>query len=384
METLSDEPLTAILRFVPPLDLLRSTTYVSKRFAGVIASDEFWRTSPTSTAIKEYNKGFPKLTKHQFQLYQIFFACRKEQQQQDDNIVPAFLGFGSVLTTRAEAQRVRRVPPAQRRTCASTSTDHWNELVENLLLSPTDGGGAAAAAAAAAEHPLHVNRLLRMLRDHQRDNHNDHVSWWSSKPSQDRDSSETLLFTTNCPLALLSDVKIKALTDPFLARAGITNKVYTWNRTIIRAYRVPMDSVTDPNMPGILAGFPCSFLSAQPIGREEMLTNEITAAVLHGIGQTHDVPSDQDSIENLLRNATLVYESTFDDTVGPDELKLSFETPVLANAITVTLVGKNFEQHPGSGYFTCVESLDCSGIPLYVRPDHALEVREARELRDGF
>lgn len=392
MEALSDEPLEAILRFVPPLDLLRSTTYVSKRFAGVIGSDEFWRTHPASAAIKEY-KGFPKLTKHQHQLYHIFLACRKEQQRRrqdaegdvnEDEVLPAFLGFGSVLTSRAEAQRFRLASQQERRTCAATSTDHWNELAENLLFSPTDDGAADAEQqqSRAGDATTVLFRLLRTLRDNQRDNENDNVTWWSSKPSRDQNSSDTLLFTTNCALALMSDVKIKALTDPFLARAGVTDQVYTWNQTIVRAYRVPMGSMVDPSMHEALAGFPCSFLSAQPLAREEMMSHEIAATILQGVSDAHDVPSDQDSIDRLLQNATLVHESTFDDTVGSDELKLAFKTPVLANAITVTLVGKNFEQRPGSGYFACVESLDCSGMPLYESPDHAQSVRRAREMRE--
>ena len=81
--------------------------------------------------------------------------------------------------------------------------------------------------------------------------------------------------------------------------------------------------------------------------------------------------------------ATLVYETCFDDPVGGDRettLVLSKRSGgVVANVITLTLVGKRFEQRPGLGYYACVERVDCTGIPLYQHPDQPQEVREARE-----
>jgi hypothetical protein len=46
-------------------------------------------------------------------------------------------------------------------------------------------------------------------------------------------------------------------------------------------------------------------------------------------------------------------------------LKFALPPGVVANVIVVTLIGKNHEQFEGSGYYACVERVDCRGIPLY-------------------
>jgi F-box domain len=360
METISDELLVAILRFVPPLPLLQSTSRVSKRFSSIIQSDEFWRTNPSSPIERD---GFPKLTTHQIRLFHIFRFDKekwRDEERDVDGIPPAFLHYGSILTTREEEHRCRSNLPAGR-TCAASSTDHWNELVDNVLPNSTGAG-------ANQEHQGIENGTGRLLGAF--DAYND-FSWWSSRPSQDRNSSDTLLFCTNCPLALVSDVRIKALTDPYIPFMGGNSKIYTWNRTIVRAYRVPMEFLTRPNTPDSQAGFPCSFGAAQSRLFDRMLELLFLAGDVDETAAR--VPSDQNAIDALLENATLVQESVFDDTVVPSELKLALPAPVLANVITVTLVGKNFEQRQGTGYFACVESLDCTGIPLYLHPGQDLE-----------
>jgi hypothetical protein len=66
-----------------------------------------------------------------------------------------------------------------------------------------------------------------------------------------------------------------------------------------------------------------------------------------------------------------VYESP-ELEIPPNEsntLTIDISTPmggVVANIITITLIDKNHEQHEGvSGYYACVENVDCTGIPLY-------------------
>jgi hypothetical protein len=73
------------------------------------------------------------------------------------------------------------------------------------------------------------------------------------------------------------------------------------------------------------------------------------------------------TIETLLHGQFPVYESPEYDIVSDSDnlQKFNFPAPgVIANVITITLVGKNFEQFLGSGYYTCVEQVDCLGIPL--------------------
>ena len=357
MENFSDELLVTILRFVPPLALLRSSHYVSKRFSRLIGSDEFWRTNPDSPMDQG---GFPKLTRHQLQLFHIFRFWKDEGG--DVHGVPGFMQLGSLLTTREEARLIRT--GSQRRTCAASSTDHWNELVDNLLSSGDDDHENFRA------DIYDGARFLHALRP------SSNATWWSSRPSQDRNSSDTLVFCTNCPLAIVSDVRIKALMDPYLLSVADT-KVYSWNTTMVRAYRVPMEFLTPPTTPDFLAGSPCSFEDVQSLTRTHF--DPFLASLLGNDDEFNAalVPSDQDTIDRLLDSATQVYEHTFEDAVGPRELQLVLSVPVLANIITVTLVGKNFEQHPGSGYYSCVERLHCSGIPLYLHPGQARERRHS-------
>ena len=404
----SDELLALVLAFVPPADLLRSAARVSRRFADAVSSEAFWRAHPLSPSAQPRpddcrDNGdasarlLPPLTKHQLQRCCLFIAACREGGEGEDAI-KARLGLNSVLTSRTEAEGLRTRLPNERRTCAASSTDHWNELVENVLPNnnndvgdhggdddddneqqePIDDGVRVVEQAAGNVRGPPGPQMLRRLIGIVRNNNFEAatpvpVSWWSSTPSSTRDSSDTLLLTTKYPLALISSVKIKALRDPYMFRDPA---VYSWNRTIVRAYRLPLGTLSDPDVPAALAGFPCSF---EPAVRTDETSRRMLAAHRPRTDNT-PVSPDQTTIDRLLEGATLTGESFFDEPVGDAIVKtLTLSHPVVANVITLTLVGKNNEQRQGLGYYACVERVDCTGIPLYESPDQPEQVREARE-----
>jgi hypothetical protein len=189
-----------------------------------------------------------------------------------------------------------------------------------------------------------------------------------------------LLFTTRSPLALISEVKIKPLLDPshHLVRRHLgegEGGFYTWKKTVIRAFRLPLESLVNAYTPQSLAGFPCMFQTAGL--REEPRIPPQRHGMFAMDGRS--APPDQDTIDQLLSGHQPVYESQeFGVPVDSDEM-IRFVLPpgVVANVLTITLYGKNREQRVGMGYYACVEKVDCLGIPLYEYPAHANEVEAA-------
>ena len=78
---------------------------------------------------------------------------------------------------------------------------------------------------------------------------------------------------------------------------------------------------------------------------------------------------DASSIQSLVANETPVYEETWPVSVlnqfSNENITCSLPAPgVVANVVMVGLIGKNVEQTPGWGYYACIDTLDCKGIPL--------------------
>jgi hypothetical protein len=368
MECLSDELLSTVLGWVPPIDLLRSTVRVNKRFAALIESEEFWRHHPLApTESKSWS-----LTKHQLQRCCLYGACAAKTTIESSSSsspppqVPEFLQRGSVVASRTEAERLRQSGPF--RVCAASTTDHLREAIENVLSDGTFEVGLT-------DEDYLIGRNFWLLR-------RGRLCWWSSQPSRVQESNDVLLFTTQCPLTLLLEVKIKPLRDPYLLlqREGV---FYTWQKTVIRAYRLPLESLADPGRPPILSGFPCMFRSTgtqedpwvplqpqqHPQPQQPLLLEDGPAA-----------PPEQETIDHLLAGHVPVYESQEYDVPADSNETMRVVLPfgVVANVVTITLIGKNNEQRIGRGYYACVENVDCVGIPLYSYPDQAGDVAAAR------
>ena len=73
-----------------------------------------------------------------------------------------------------------------------------------------------------------------------------------------------------------------------------------------------------------------------------------------------------EALHSLLEGQVPVFEQTWDVMDPQNHRLLEYNLPsgVVANVVAVDLIGKHVEQHPGSGYFACVESFDCRGFPL--------------------
>ena len=131
-----------------------------------------------------------------------------------------------------------------------------------------------------------------------------------------------------------------------------TNLMYR-KYTTIRAYWLAHDEAK------LSHGFPCTF----PAETERVVTHRINPFTLRLMAQTG--VSTAASVENLIAGQTPVYEQTWSVMNETSDETLNYSLPaVVANVVTIELAGKNVEQNPGSGYFACVESLDCKGIPL--------------------
>ena len=356
-QLLSDELLVLVLSWVPPLDLLQSSSRVCRRWNACLRPEWFWKSilriaKPSTKTTKTENmnqrcwQNLQSLTKEQIQRYLVLCyelePLTGSDSPEDFPNPPRCLQYGSLLLTQTQAHEYFQ--DTDHRICAASTTDHINEAIENVL--PTQGG----------------SRGYYRVADSSR--------WWSSQPNTDTESEETLLFALNHPTNLLTQVSIKPLRDPFNRR-----DVYTWKETIIRAYYIkntaqsPQQAVTatgDNESSSILhIGNPCSFRrgAAQTDPERRRRQQQQQFFQLAPTAQP-----DQESIEQVLRNQTPVYENPSRCPVPPghsDMLHYRLPLGVVANVVTVTLVGKRCEQFQGSGqYFACVEYLDCRGIPL--------------------
>lgn len=264
-----------------------------------------------------------------------------------------------MLPLRTEATSLKR---DGFRVCAASSTDHVREAIEYVL---SDGQPVSDLTDEDYAWMMSRNRLF----------------WWSSRPTLSQESIETLLFTTKCPLALISQVKVKPLRDPYLLRQGEDAVSYTWSKTVIKAYRLPIELLAFPDAPPILSGFPCLFqtrASTEDPGIRA-LPHQL-AAQLMVFDDGPAAPPDQCSIDRLLEGQTPVYESTEYDVPPASNATMTFDLPpgVVANVATLTLIGKNNEQRTGIGFYACVERVDCLGIPLYTSVHQPSEVALAR------
>jgi hypothetical protein len=413
MDSLSDELLLLIVAWVPPLDLLQSVALVNKRWARQI--ELHWTQqrqlfegdkkhgpssrSPTNDEGKTDNVSvhedgsqalLSSLNSHQLQRCCIFSAAVAGQPIPLDSSlnVPSCLKFGSVLPSQEIASTIKSQWGLS--VCSASTTDNVGEDVENVLPGL----------------PLPPRRQARIsLRN---------VSWWSSRAYPSTESTETLLFTTNVPLVFLTRVLIQPLLDPY--DSGVC---YTWKRTIIRAYRLPLESLSSSQL-STRAGFPCVFgplitsdssTTNEPSPSEATMAEDATVtneeqrlhhnqhALVRGMfvqrllraptqaqmllrffdqaintdGEAFGHPrlTDTPMMNALLMGHEPVYESP-ELEIPPNEsntLTFDISTPmggVVANVIAITLIDKNHEQHQGvSGYYACVENVDCSGIPLY-------------------
>lgn len=355
METVSDEVVMVILGFTPPVDLLCQVSRVAKRFADLIHQDSFWRLYSLSPAVDNTShEQLNLLTKHQIQRYSLYTYSMTmkhlallhtnepsslegeiiDDSDDDQDDIPLCLRQESLFVPRSTAMFVRRAnnnnrDATQKRCCLASSTEHIEEeMLENVLLEPI-------------EEPL--PRTLG--RDYA--NHNgprwifEHLDlrWWSSMPHPKQKSKETLLFCTRSPLAVISELRIKPLREPYQSRG----QVYSWRRTVVRAY-------------------------LKPLAAEEEEEENLDASAMQDLYFTANPDTAQkETIEDFMNHHDPVITLTRDYTHPIDSCKvvtIPLPPGIMANVVAVELHGKNHEQGIGRGYYACVERVDCRGIPL--------------------
>jgi hypothetical protein len=366
---LSDELWMQVLNFLPPLDLIRHVARVSQPLAELLQSRSFWSFHtqcllPHWSTERELNL----LNTHQLQRVCIFVSgtqntdcedrsCSKTRQFREK--FPRALHHGSLLVSREVAEAIRKLNFAQeqqgkyqpvhaRRVCLATSTEHASEMLENVLASKQDYELEVQSHMDydVVSAPVAFSRARNMR-------------WWSSQPTDTKDTNETLLFVTNCPLAMLHSLSIKALLDPFTR-----DRIYGWYAYQICAYRLPMEKI-DPHPYDRGAGFPCSIMAC-PRGqsmtdRSDVIDSQRERAMLDKVLQ-----GEMPVYQSLCRLARATAGGSHENSQIWVE---AFPPGVMANCVTITLYGKKHRQFDTSTeYYTCVERFSLKGIPL---PHHA-------------
>lgn len=401
----SDEILSIIFGFVPPRDLLLCTTRTCHRFSVLLQSDSFWKYHPlvvatapnmdtcnviSETALEQRKQqhnqhGRQYLNKFQLQLYCLYRASRVLDSTLGHG--PAFLQPKSVL---AHPLHVLPLSSSSSRyyvaVCVASSTDHADtETIDNVLEQGNpppfshrhhnnndDDDNNGTNATRNALHRFTLTELLGRItaNNFQLNAHHENARWWSSAPGNP-DDSEVLLFSTYFRYCILTELWLKPLRDPFTRMV-----VYTSRKIIIRAYLLEPDhhplNTQEPHSTGsrrenLFCGpHPCAFLLATADATpaavsmvDPMMADRRRRRASAAAGKT--------TIDALLQDQIPVYESPEYDIVADSDNLQKFHFPaqgIIANVITITLIGKNFEQFRGSGYYTCVERVDCLGIPL--------------------
>lgn len=320
MDTLPDQLLTEILCFVPPIDLLRSTLRVSKRFASLVHREQLWRFMGGDMLPKDLNT-------HQIQRCCIYASSDAEEMPQCLKLKKC-LKDDSLLVPKDQAIGLRRTDSTLR-VCLASTTEHSNEYIENVLPQNDSVWGA---------------RFMETVHDL-------FGRWWSSGPADNEESDELLLFTLRWPDTVVSEVSIKPLKDPYFS-----NTKYTWKKIIVKAYRLPVEEETTIDQEFIN----CPMCTVKVKGESRLASF------------SNRVPDDRESIETCLSGQVLVYDSGVIDTPAVDcDSWQHYTLPknVVANVITFELIGKNSRQFPDSGFYVCVERVMIRGIPLYQSPN---------------
>ena len=315
LETLHDDSLQYVMSFVEPVELLQNVTRTCRQFHGILQNDAFWFSALTQDEREELWVEKTLLNKTQLRRIAVYSVYKRSSRaEEEDEEAPACLHYGSLLPSRDRARGLRLFGY---RACLASTTDHAHEVIEQTLLDSS-----------------HDDCHKRIRLSHRR--------WWSSTQTEDPQSTETLLFTTNCPLAYMQSVSIRPLKTGFSLP---TPMVFSWRKTRIRAYRLESRQLPGFNKgktEGFQVGFPCTTVGG--FSMEQMNDSEI--------------------IQTLIQDQEPVFETIMKVRNPTNNDTLQYLLPgVVANVVVIDLVGKNHEW-PGFGFYAGVERVECDGIPL--------------------
>jgi hypothetical protein len=405
---LSEEVWMFIMRFLDPSQVILEIPLLSHRFASLVNTHSYWRYHARMFLEVWDEHQMQKLSLRQLQRC-CLYAVRMLNDTTSDNkfklksLVPFREAAESIRHQTAAYEQQRRqqqqnrgaTTTLARRVCLASSTDHPTEILEHVLTPVAD----------IVPHPQRgaANWLVGMnlLR-----------KWWSSQPSATPDTSEELLFALNCPLAMIRQVSLKPLRDPYTH-----DRTYTWNTTDIRVYRLPLYKLTDPSVsssrPGDRtssirrAGFPCTVPATATSntnnnhndnnhnnlmmderfhnGWNLQVDSQQDSAALHSllhkeipIYECHDLPTTTTASETSTTTTRMPQQQEDDNHRPParvgghnnNNTKESHTLPtgVIGNVVVFTLHGKHRRQFETSGYYTCLEHVSIEGVPL-IRPN---------------
>ena len=180
-------------------------------------------------------------------------------------------------------------------------------------------------------------------------------TYWSSKQSESCTTDETLLFATRgCEHSLISDVAIKPFRELRLDEGHVA---YTWSKVLVSVYSLP--DVEDGSKEG---------------GRETSVwsngnvTESPSSALERQRGEEASAcPSNP--IPKILAGHHPVYtsESAPRDCDATNTGWQHFRLPpgVVGNVVVFTLRGKYNRQFEESGFYACVDRVECRGVPLW-------------------
>mmetsp|Transcript_16199 Transcript_16199/g.46683 ORF Transcript_16199/g.46683 Transcript_16199/m.46683 type:complete len:406 (-) Transcript_16199:198-1415(-) len=366
-----------VMSWVQPTDLILGLLTVSNQFYTLATDIRLWRSHCELLGAADV----PVLTLHQIQ------RCCLFEQMRRGHCVCKMDNNREFPTTENDGRGIDELPPSifpasvlvsrgfadsrgiSARVCLATTTDRENERVENVLQLSNTEDDIWDSILSSGPYLSLPDRPARSIWQE--------GTYWSSAAA-DSNSEELLLFTTRCPLALMSDVAIKPFRE--LSFLGLDDeKTYTWPGIVIRVYRLPVGgkALRDPNPPSISSGFPCIISKESQLGCNGATEvsgdfNDLTTAkAALALGQ--NAPQRQ-LITAILAGQKPVYESKVHEPSSPDsDVWQHYALPPLTagNVITLNLVGKNHRQFPTSGHYVCVDQVAVRGIPIFTDQEQA-------------
>eukprot|EP00978_Attheya_sp_CCMP212_P041150 scaffold232293_cov59-Attheya_sp.AAC.2 len=347
---LPEDAVAVVLSFLPPSDLIRSVSLISRPFLNLMRSEQLWKELYHQMMINSFNEvKLLNLNLYKMQQVCLFSEYRKRHDRNEDkkDSLSSGEGYGTPSSLRPSSMLVPRDVASKIKkglVCHASTTDHPEERIENVL--PMSG------------IPDKSSWRVPVRSFVWADSH------WSSSPASSgkpgfRD--DTLLFTTRCPDALISDVAIMPFTECRLLY-GI-NQTYTWPGFILRVYRLPVGAtgLCDPQPPSDDSGFPCLISTDSQLREDGGTCNEMPTKNPR-----------QALVDGILDGYEPVYESPIQHSDGPRCAawqNLVLPPGVVGNVITITLLGKHNRQFPTSGFYACVDRVVVLGIPLYKYPN---------------
>jgi hypothetical protein len=354
--SLPNEVLMHVCVYLVPLDVLNSACTSTAFYKIINNGDLFWR--------NEYckNFSFPGSTLRNASARQLQQCCKlalsrklcnnwyaKAYKEEDD-----ISGFGryscptSILLSQSEIGE--GYSWGYERTCLSSSQDQDQEVLESVLPMHKICDDWEQIVAG---NPSYVGERCSA----------GDFAWWSSAPSPLKlhtETNESLLFGSCCGKAIITEVAIKALKDPFIGFGLFDINedrddmiYYLWPQISIKIYCLATNDANEDDGSSFLF---TSSMSGLASSEDFKSTRSQDGKISH-----------LTCIEQILNVNSPVYESAVMDVrKSTRDSWQHFQIPdgCIGNVIKFTLWGKNICQFPDTGFYTCVKRVAARGVPV--------------------